>query len=71
MKTMKKISAALLAGLALAVFSVPSQAQTTNWMVYNFDTNQVANKSGFPWSGPYQGWNNWFGNYKLFKSKRN
>jgi len=56
MKTMKKISAALLALLALVALSVSSQAQTTNFMLYNFDTNQVAQKAGFAFGGSYQGW---------------
>ena len=61
MKIMKKISAALLALLALVALSVSSQAQTTNFMLYNFDTNQVAQKAGFAFGGSYQGWGNWFG----------
>jgi hypothetical protein len=40
----------MLATLALGMFSASSQAQTTNFMVYNFDTDQV---SGI--------WGNWFG----------
>ena len=59
---MKKTYSALLAVLFLALFSVTSQAQTTNFMIYNFNTNQVAKNAGFPFGGAYQGWDNWFGN---------
>ena len=58
---MKKTYSALLAVLFLALFSVTSQAQTTNFMIYNFNTNQVAKNAGFPFGGAYQGWGNWFG----------
>ncbi|MFZ0829438.1 MAG: hypothetical protein WAO02_18665 [Verrucomicrobiia bacterium] len=54
---MKKISAALL---ALAVFNVSSQAQTTNFFVNAFNTAaEVTNNAGF--NGANNGWGNWFG----------
>jgi hypothetical protein len=61
MKRIKQLSTALLAMLVLASSSVISHAQTTNWMVYNFNTNQVAENGGFAFGGAYQGWGNWFG----------
>ena len=45
---MKKTYSALLAVLFLALFSVTSQAQTTNFVIYNFNTNQVAHNAGWP-----------------------
>ena len=58
---MKKTYSALLAVLFLALFSVTSQAQTTNFMIYNFNTNQITQNGGWPFGGAYQGWGNWFG----------
>jgi hypothetical protein len=58
---MKKTYSALLAVLLLALFGASSQAQTTNFVIYNFNTNQVAQQPGFPFGGAYQGWGNWFG----------
>jgi hypothetical protein len=52
MKKTKRYVTGMLATLALATFSMSGQAQTTNFMVYNFDTDQV---SGV--------WANWFGGY--------
>ena len=60
MKTIKQISAALLALLALAVFSVTSQAQTTNLIVNQFNTAAEVTNSN-PWNGANNGWGNWFG----------
>jgi hypothetical protein len=52
---MKKIiHAALLAVLAFAMFSVSSQAQTTNLIVYNFDTDRVAGIWGDFFGGIFQ-----------------
>jgi len=39
----------------------PARAQTTNLIIYNFNTNQVSQNSSFPFGGAYQGWGNWFG----------
>ncbi|MFZ1073343.1 MAG: hypothetical protein WAO21_07890 [Verrucomicrobiia bacterium] len=52
MNKIRKYASGMLATLALAFISVPGQAQTTNFVVYNFDTNEV---SGI--------WGNFFGGY--------
>jgi hypothetical protein len=52
MKTKRQYAAVMLAALALALSSVPIQAQTTNFMVYNFDTVDQLDS-----------WGNFFGSY--------
>ena len=60
MKTIKQISAALLALLALTLFSITSQAQTTNLIVNQFNTAAEVTNSN-PWNGANNGWGNWYG----------
>jgi len=52
MKKINKYASGILAAVALTLFSMSSQAQTTNFMVYNFDTDQV-----------FGVWGNFFGGY--------
>ena len=50
MNKIREYASGMLAALALAVFCVPGQAQTTNFIVNNFNTDQVTGL-----------WGNWFG----------
>jgi hypothetical protein len=52
-----KYAAAMLAAIALATGITTLKAQPTNWVAYNFDTDQV---SGTPYG---TAWGNWFGGY--------
>jgi hypothetical protein len=57
MKKTKHFLAAAFAAASLALACASSQAQTTNLMLYNFNTDQVS-------SSPYgTSWGNWFGGY--------
>ena len=57
MKTIGLYVWGILAAISLALTSISSHAQPTNWMLYNFDTDQV---SATPYS---EAWGNWFGGY--------
>ena len=57
MKLKLKCAAGLLAAIALAIGRTSSPAQSTNFVLYNFDTDQVS-------ATPYgTAWGNWFGGY--------
>ena len=55
MKKIKKYASGIVAALALTVSSVSSQAQTTNLMVYNFNTNILAYNGGSSWGNFFGG----------------
>jgi hypothetical protein len=48
--------------LLLVAFGTSSLAQTTTFVVNQFDdSSEVVPAAGFPWAGFGQGWGNWFG----------
>ena len=57
MKTIRPYVWGIFAAISLALTCISSHAQPTNWIVYNFDTDEVS-------STPYgTAWGNWFGAY--------
>jgi hypothetical protein len=57
MKTIRLCIGGMLAAISLALTSISSHAQPTNWMLYNFDSDEVS-------ATPYNtAWGNWFGGY--------